>query len=264
MAITQKLVALYRKYGKRSPYGWFGHYDNWQQALHDSTGYDAGNILQRVLKATLQVKEGKAVYERDGVLFDRVEYSWPLLAHLLWIANRNNGRLRAIDFGGSLGSTYFQNKAFLDSLPEVQWNVVEQANFTEAGKMYVGGDRLQFFTTIESCIQQQGIPDLLLLACTLPYIEKPYELLAELAQHRIPYLMIENTPFHDRPGDRLTVQRVSPQIYEAAYPCWLLDYEKVKAALGGVYKIHTEYTNDTIIYVDGRPVPYRGFLATLK
>lgn len=264
MAFTQKLIALYRKYGKRSPYGWFGNYDSWQQALDDSTGYDAGNILQQVLKATLAVKEGRAVYERDGVLFDRVEYSWPLLAHLLWIAHRNNGRLRVIDFGGSLGSTYFQNKAFLDSLAAVQWNVVEQANFTEAGKKYVADDRLQFFTTVEEYIQRQGVPDLLLLACTLPYIEKPYELLAGLAQHRIPFLMIENTFFHDRPGDRLTVQRVSPQIYAAAYPCWLLDYEKVKAALGGLYKIHTEYTNDTIIYVDGRPVPYRGFLATLK
>lgn len=216
------------------------------------------------MQATLQVKEGKAVYERDGVLFDHIEYSWPLLANLMWRAARNKGHLHVIDFGGSLGSTYFQNKKFLDSLASVTWNVIEQPGFIEAGRKHIQSDRLFFFNTVEECIQQQGMPDVLLLACTLPYIEKPYELLTALTAHKIPCLIIENTPFNDVPGNRLTIQRVPPAIYEATYPAWFLDYEQVRSSIAAAYEIHSEHTNETVIYLDGRPIPYRGFTALLK
>jgi putative methyltransferase (TIGR04325 family) len=40
-----------------------------------------------------------------------------------------------LDFGGSLGSSYFQNKKFLDALRLVEWNVVEQENFVATGEL---------------------------------------------------------------------------------------------------------------------------------
>ena len=73
----------------------------------------AQDILDKVLAATLKVKQGQAVFERDSVLFDEIEYSWPLLAGLMWAAASNGGKLNVLDFGGALGSSYYQNRKFL-------------------------------------------------------------------------------------------------------------------------------------------------------
>ena len=74
---------------KRYKYGWKGDYRNWQQAKMNSLGYDANGILAKVKSATLCVKSGKAEYERASVLFDSIEYSWPLLCALMWVAATN-------------------------------------------------------------------------------------------------------------------------------------------------------------------------------
>ncbi len=246
-----------------SKYGWSGNYMSWHEALSHSGGYDDNSILQKVKNATIQVKEGRAKFERDAVLFDHIEYSWPLLSSLLWISAQNGGNLKVIDFGGSLGSSYFQNKLFLDKLKTVEWNVIEQRNFVECGRQFIQDGRLRFFNDINECIQERGIPDLILFACTLPYLENPYGLLSEILGYRIPYLIIDNTPFNFKDRDRLTVQKVPPSIYEASYPCWFLDYKKVLATIR-TYSIIVEYLNDSTIILDGKKLRYRGLLAVSK
>ena len=90
-------------------WGWKGAFDSWEAAQLRSNGYNADNILQKVLAASLRVKEGEALFERDSVLFYEKKYSWELLATLMWIAAQHGETLNIIDFGGSLGSTYYQN-----------------------------------------------------------------------------------------------------------------------------------------------------------
>src|SRR5215203_7187650 len=87
-----------------SRYGWNGDYLNWNDASNKCLGYDQSNIVEKVKEATLKVKKGEAIYERDSVLFSSVEYSWPLLSALMWVAAKNKGRINVVDFGGSLGS----------------------------------------------------------------------------------------------------------------------------------------------------------------
>ena len=82
----------------------------------------------------MTVVDGRAAYERDSVLFEEVEYVWPLLASLMWVGARHLGSLNVLDFGGSLGSTYFQNRIFLATLPSVRWNIVEQPRHVEVGR----------------------------------------------------------------------------------------------------------------------------------
>jgi len=103
-----------------------GNYRSWNEAVAASTGYDLELILEKTKAALLKVKNGEVIYERDSVLFNEVQYAWPLLAGLMWVAAQSRGRLNVLDFGGSLGSTYFQNRAFLRDLPEVRWNIIEQ------------------------------------------------------------------------------------------------------------------------------------------
>ena len=254
------LLSLLRK---SRNYGWKGDYNNWQSAIQHSNGYNAPNILQKVKEATLNMKAGEAAYERDSVLFDKIEYSWPLLSSLMWVAAKNNNSLKVLDFGGSLGSTYFQNRKFLNELHHVGWNIVEQQNFVATGRDCIANETLQFFYTIDECIQKQGKPDILILACTLPYIEKPYELIGELLDYKIAHILIDNTFFNYEERDRITLQRVPPSIYPASYPCWFLSYKKLKELVSDKYVIVSEHLNDSEILLDGNPVRYRGFLAKL-
>ena len=260
----RKLIPFLRKYLLKSPYGWFGDYKSWQEAKKTATGYDNNRILDKVRTATLKVRNGEAVYERDSVIFNKVQYSWPLLTALMWIAAKKQGVLSVIDFGGSLGSTFFQNKRFLEGLQEVKWSVVEQQNFVECGEKEISNSQIQFFPSISNAIQARGIPDLLLISCTLQYLENPYEFLEEAFAHKIPYLVIDNTPFNYQPYDRITVQKIHPAIYEATYPCWFLNYEKVKETVSKQYTITEEYQNELHIHLDGQRIQYSGMLAELK
>ncbi len=67
-------------------FGFSGDYSSWNEALQDSTNYDSKLILEKTKTALLKVKNGKVIYERDSVLLNEVQYAWPLLAGLMWIA----------------------------------------------------------------------------------------------------------------------------------------------------------------------------------
>jgi putative methyltransferase (TIGR04325 family) len=134
--MKQKIIQLLpdKLFVSLKNWGWQGNFSSWKEAENKSIGYGDPPILEKVKTSLLKVKNGEAVYERDSVIFDTIEYSWELLSILMWVAAQNNGNLNIIDFGGSLGSSYYQNKYFLDKLPSVGWNIVEQTNFTEEGK----------------------------------------------------------------------------------------------------------------------------------
>jgi putative methyltransferase (TIGR04325 family) len=255
------LINLLKGSGK---YGWKGEYRDWQSAIQASEGYNALNILNKVKEATLKVKNGEAIYERDSVLFDKIEYSWPLLSGLMLIAAKNNSTLKVLDFGGSLGSTYFQNKKFLDELRYVEWNIVEQEGFVPIGRDFIEDEVVRFFYTLTESITERGMPDILITSCTLPYLEQPYKVLEELTRYKIPYLIIDNTPFNRRDNDRICQQKVPDYIYEATLPCWLLSYKEVRSVIEKQYNIMVEYQNDSFIYLDGHKIYYKGLIGSLK
>jgi len=202
-------------------------YADWQAALKHSTGYNSQNILDKVREAALKVKQGGAVYERDSVLFDKIQYSWPLLAGLMWIAAQNNGTLEIMDFGGSLGSSYFQNRKFLQHLNKVRWNIIEQKHYVEVGKRDFESEELKFYYNIESCLQNCR-PRVILFSGVLQYLEKPYEFLETIKATDIDFILIDRTPFHEGDIDRICVQTVPKEIFEASYPSWIFSMRKFK------------------------------------
>ena len=104
----------------------FPRQDAVTELVGEPTGYDGPAILAKTREAGLKVKRGEAAYERDSVLFDQVEHSFPLLAGLLRAALSQQGELVVLDFGGALGSTYLQCREFLTPLKRLVWCIVEQ------------------------------------------------------------------------------------------------------------------------------------------
>jgi putative methyltransferase (TIGR04325 family) len=210
-------------------YGWSGDYGSWSEAQSASGGYDGLAILERVRDSMLKVKRGEAVHERDSVLFDKVEYSWPLLATLMWVAAQHDGMLSVLDFGGSLGTSYFQNRAFLASLRKVRWSIVEQAHFVACGREHFTTDELRFYESTEDCLRIEK-PNVIVLSGVLQYLEHPYRQLQELFDLGLPHVVVDLAPVFGR-SDRITVQRVPPEIYDASYPCWIFDEKRLRAFL---------------------------------
>jgi putative methyltransferase (TIGR04325 family) len=217
-----------------------GDYPDWAAAVADSTGYDDEAILQKTTAALLKVKRGEAVYERDSVLFDEVQYAWPLLAGLMWAAARAGGRLNVLDFGGSLGSTYFQNRAFLKGLHDVRWNVIEQPRHVQTGRKHFQDEQLKFYERTEDCLAETT-PGVIVVSGVLQYLEDPYVTLHMLLSLPCDQLLVDRTPFWDGPADRLCVQHVPAEIYQASYPCRIFSRQQFRAALGQAWDIVAEF-----------------------
>ena len=204
-------------------YGWKGNYSTWVEATNDSTGYNTDKIFEAVKVSSLKVKNGEAVCERDSVIFDHIQYSWPLLAGLMYVAAKSE-QVKVCDFGGSLGSTYYQNKKFLDEFNNVSWSIVEQKHFVDFGKKEFEDHKLKFYSTIDECIEKEK-PNLLLLSSVLQYIEEPYKFIEKILENDFKYIIIDRTPF-SKLDEIIKLQIVPPFIYEASYPCWFFN-EKI-------------------------------------
>ncbi|MCX8125373.1 MAG: methyltransferase, TIGR04325 family [Spirochaetes bacterium] len=239
-----------------------GDYLSWENALAASTGYDSEIILEKTKAALLKVKNGEAVYERDSVLFDKIQYAWPLLAGLMWVAARCGGRLNVLDFGGSLGSSYFQNRRFLQHLLSVRWNIVEQVQHVEIGRRYFEDDHLKFYVSIEECLNQTA-PQVILLSSVLQYVPEPYTLLDKISNLTFDHLIIDRTSFWNGASDRICVQYVPSKIYEASYPSWIFSDEKFHQRLIKHWEIVAEFDNSDRLSAPMR-VTYRGLIAIRK
>jgi putative methyltransferase (TIGR04325 family) len=213
---------------------WSGDYKSWNDAKEITEGYDSAHILEKCKTSLLKVKNGEAVYERDSVLFDEIQYSWPLLAGLQRVTLESKGKLCVLDFGGSLGSTYYQNKDFLNTVDELQWSIVEQKNFVACGKEYFEDEQLKFYYTVEESILERK-PNVLVLSSVLQYLEKPFEWIKKFIALKIPYIIIDRTTFVKSERDILTIQNVPEGIYKASYPAWFFNMDHFK----GQFKNYT-------------------------
>lgn len=224
-----------------------GNYSSWQDASDAANGYDNPSILNKVRSSSLKVKHGEAVFERDSVCFYHEEYRWPTLACLLRVAAENGGRLRVIDFGGALGSFYYQHRKHFDNLKKVRWSVVEQDHYVACGQDEFQDDVLQFYNTINDCLAE-GEVDIILCSSVLQYLEKPYVMLETFFKSKIKYILLDRTLFIETNKNRLTVQTVPASIYSASYPAWFFSLVQFKRELEriGLYEVTSFDTEEDL------------------
>lgn len=241
---------------------WKGNYPSWAAAAAASEGYDQAAILEKVKASTLKVKNGEAVYERDSFIFDERQYSWPLLSVLLRIAAQHGGKLNVIDFGGSLGSTYFQNKDFLAAANiELNWRVVEQAHFVEVGNKDIASDELSFFTHLEDAATEFDA-NILLLSGVLQCVEYPDAIIKTSKDLQFPNIIIDRTAFIDDADSRITVQYVPEWIYKASYPCRFFNETVLKQSFEDSYICQLSfesYADIPMLTEDGKRLYWKGF-----
>jgi putative methyltransferase (TIGR04325 family) len=239
---------------------------SWDEALKETAnGYSSELILTKCRDSLLKVKNGEFPYERDSVLFTEIEIFYPLLSSLLYVSSINNQKLNIIDFGGSLGSTYFQNRDLLKKAGiTINWNIIEQGNFIEYGKEYFSNEELHFRKKIYNIPNMENIA-VCLFSSVLPYLEEPYAVFDTIRNSNIKYIIIDRTYFlNTESEDVLTIQKVPPEIYEASYPAWFLSLNKFYDYIRKYYDIVFKWNALDQHQLEGHKTTGLGFLLKTK
>ncbi|WP_415880635.1 methyltransferase, TIGR04325 family [Methylomonas sp. TEB] len=257
-------ISAVRRYVKKIGHGrnqFIDGVNSWKEASQHCSGYDADSIMGKVLTSTLKVKQGEAEFERDSVLFYVAEYNWPIIAGLFLVASQTAGRLNVLDFGGALGSTYFQNRKIFKTLQDVRWNIVEQAHYAEAGRTYIQDHVLKFYSSIDECLVE-NIPNVVLLSSVLQYLEFPLEVVKKLSLTGVSTLIIDRTPFSKIAQDKLLIQRVPPSIYKASYPMWVFSESAFMNVINQDWRMLGEITcpEGTVYSDSGFEFTFQGML----
>ncbi|RZF24872.1 methyltransferase, TIGR04325 family [Paraburkholderia sp. UYCP14C] len=228
-----------------------GRYPSWSAARAAADGYDAPEILQAVRASALKVKRGEAAFERDSVCFEREEFRWPLLGCLLHAAIIKQRNLHVADFGGSLGSFYYQHGQFLQQIEGLQWSIVEQSDYVTVGREDFEDDTLKFYSTL-GCAAARNAIDVTLFSGSLQYLDDPFDHIRQAAALSN-CIVIDRTPFIDEPEDRITVQRVPASIYKASYPHRFISTEKFARFMAQVgYDLFCEWEGFDQAHVGSR------------
>jgi putative methyltransferase (TIGR04325 family) len=235
-------------------------YNNWEEVTKAADGYDGDDIIEKTYLSAKKVALGLAVYERDSVLFDKIEYSWELLSSLLFVAV-NSTFLNIIDFGGGLGTTYMQNRKYLSLLnKKFNWKIVEQEKFVQLGKTEFETQNLLFFATLKEA-SISGV-DVVLFGSSICYVSNPFHFIEEAIGIGANYIIFDRTPISKLGFDQFVLQKVSAPIYNATYPMRVFKKENlIKPLLNSSYVLVEEWT--CIIQSDPNSISM-GFLLMKK
>jgi putative methyltransferase (TIGR04325 family) len=218
-----------------------GPYNSWADAENHSTGYSQDKIISKVFKSTLKVIRGEAAYERDSITFTEHKFNWPIISYILKTLSRNSENFSVLDFGGSLGSSYFQNKIFFKELKNFNWMIIEQKKFVELGRGFIENENLKFFSSIEDCISIKK-PDVVLASAVLQYLKNPYKKLEELCNIGAKVILLDKIIINKDDKDFIYCQKVPSYIYDATYPVYSLSESKLFNILHkNNYRIHNKF-----------------------
>ena len=224
--------------GNRFRYG----YKSWEQARAKCSGYDSDLITDALVRASRRARDGEIAYERDGVELDSIQYSWPLLAAILGTP-RSTRKLRVLDWGGSLGSTYRQNQSALAAAGiEVEWVVVEQEHLVEIGAQEFSDGQLAFRSSIESI--PAGYFDLVIFASSICYLENPIQILEQVRSLRPRAIVFDRTPIVKKGDELIGIQTVGRSIYRASYPIRAFSIGFLEDTLSPEYRKVSEWVCD--------------------
>lgn len=224
---------------------WQGDYANWDIALKRCSGYENEIILNKVIESTNLVIAGKAAFERDGIAFDKSIINPLLLTSLFYIKNKRESskKLNIMDFGGSLGSIYFQHKHYLDLLKPFKWIIIEQEHYVNYGKNNLETNELVFHANYNELIKNNKL-DVAIFSSVLQYLENPYLILNEIMQINVPYILIDLTSIVEglKKKEIITIQKIRKEMYGkfVSYPCRIFDKKNLLSIFNQNYEIILE------------------------
>lgn len=242
----------------RHRFGWRwmrGDHASWHDAQRAAETLGGAAPVERVIDAARAVRRGRGAWDRDGVVFERPSVHEPLFDSLRRIAAAERGRLVLVDFGGGLGSTWWQHRDALSAAGFTEWRVVELPALAAAGRREFAGGGLSFYELLDEAFED-GRPAAVLFSSVLQYLPLPYEVLGDVLKRRVPHVILDRVGYVRGNRDKLVVQHTPPTLGGGASPCWLFSRTALFNPFAGGYRLVAEWSDD-FDQVDGS-ADYRG------
>ena len=206
---------------------YLGEYDRWSDAAKECEGCDDSVIINKVISATQEVLNGDAVWERDSFLFYQEKYVYKICASIVKCALQNCNRgVRILDIGGSLGSTYFQNKKYLADVKNLEYIVAEQDHFSEYGHENLENGVLKFVSSNYNW-EEDGKFDIILMSASLQYIADYEGIISRIRKAGPRYIILDRVLVSDRM--RICKETVPEKIYSSSYPVVVFSEKMLRA-----------------------------------
>jgi putative methyltransferase (TIGR04325 family) len=240
------LLVLEKIYARRNPITYKYGYKSWGEAKNASSGYSKDSILEKISLETTRMLSHDSGWVRDGFFFDEVQLNYEILS-ILALQGSAKHSLRVVDFGGGLGTTYFQNHKVLEKFGiKVCWNIIEQTHFVKEGKFLLGSiSNLHFYETLEEASVTST--DIVLFSSVLEYLENPYFFLEEIVRLGVKPMgvVIDRSPIDSSSSVKYVVQNVDDSIHEAKLPLQILSRERIIETLSSDYELFTDWESST-------------------
>jgi putative methyltransferase (TIGR04325 family) len=214
-----------------------GNYRTWEQALKFSKGYNDNIIFEKTVESLEKVLLKQAIFERDSFMFYKESYDETLLLIFKKIKKKIK-KIYLCDYGGSLGSLYFQHRSLFKS-NLIDWNVVEQKHYVKYANNKIDIKNLYFYDNL-NFLSKKRI-NVVLFSSSLQYLKYPYQILDKMIKRKISNIIIHRSPFMKN-NEIIKIQHVPKHIYDSSYPIRILNINKIcnKLKKAG-YKINSQY-----------------------
>lgn len=250
----ENYTPFYRLYDERIPaIRYMGDYAGWEEASAECAGYDDSAIISKVISSVEKVRRGEAIWERDSCLFYEDKYTYKICAAILRCAVQNRGRgVRVLDIGGSLGSTWFQNRKYLSDLEQLEYVVAEQDHFAKYGHENLEDGTLKFIKSTDRW-EDGGRFDIVLLSASLQYISQWQDIIVRIRKAKPRYVILDRLLVSDR--RRICVETVPEVLYSSSYPVVVFEKNEVLHFFGNDYRVienDTSSVEEEAYFEDGK------------
>ena len=150
-----------------------------------------------------------------------------------------------LDVGGSLGSTFYQNKKFLLSLKKLSWNVLEQRNFVEYANLNLKEPNLNFFSNIDLALLKKY--DLIIISGSLQYLKNYKVIFKKLIKSKSEYIILDRTiESANNNKTKIFVQINPKKLIESSYPVRIFNHKDLFLPLKYNYELIANVFEDNI------------------
>ena len=225
---------------RRRNLGIVGHYRTWEEALRATGPYRPEMAV--LIESVRKYRDGEPSFLNRYDPSSRVIW-YPLLAGLLTASARCEGRLSVLDFGGSLGQTWFGLAFALRYLPHAAtWCVVDQHECVDAGARSFQSERLRFYGTVAEAASKHKL-NTVVCSGTVQCLDRPYDTLDMLARLRLPNVILDRTVISKDDTERIMRQHTPADMGGDVHPLRAVRRSKVDAVLADHgYELHDDYS----------------------
>jgi putative methyltransferase (TIGR04325 family) len=201
---------------------WQGVYKSFKDAPSSGPGFNGERWIQNALE---KINAARQDAQKKGTVLSVTQYRESLLPLVAAIVMNAFEGLKILDFGGGVGSSYYQVLHGLPRTGNFEFHVVEIDALCKVGKEYFTNEPHIFFHS--SPPREEGLSfDVVHMGSSLHYCEQWEELLSSLCRYKPRYFLFTDLPAGDIPTFA-TVQ----SYYTSKIPVWFFNIDEVIGAM---------------------------------